>query len=132
MRRFLAIILVVAAALGAQALAPKSAEAGRISFGIGIGFGAPVYGYPVYRPRYYRPYGYRRYYRPRYYGRRYYRPRRVYPAQRVYRPVRRRTVRRQFSAAHYGYCSTRYRSYRVSDNTFQPYRGRRKQCRSRF
>ena len=119
MKRFLAVLLVVTALFGAQTIAPKPAQAGGISFGIGIGFG-----YPVYRPRYYRPYGYaRRYYRPRYYGRRYYRPRRV---------IRRRAIRRRFSAAHYGYCSTRYRSYRASDNTFQPYRGRRRQCRSRY
>ena len=126
MRRFLAVILVVAAAVGGQTFAPKVAKAGGLSFGVGIGFG-----YPVYRPRYYRPFGYRRYYRPRYVRPRYYRPRYVRP-RRVYRTVRRRGVRRRFSAAHYGYCSTRYRSYRVSDNTFQPYRGRRKQCRSRY
>ena len=121
MRRFLAAILIVAATFGAHSFAPKAAKAGGVSFGIGLGFG-----YPVYRPHYYRPYGYRRYYRPRYYRPRYYRP------HRVYRPVRRRVVRRRFSAAHYGYCSTRYRSYRVRDNTFQPYRGRRKQCRSPY
>ena len=122
MKRFLAILVIVAAAFGAHSVAPKPAEAG-ISFGIGIG-----YGYPIYRPRYYYPrYGYRRYYRPRVY-RRYVRPRRVYR-----RSIRRGVVRRRgFSAAHYGYCSTKYRSYRVSDNTFQPYRGPRRQCRSRF
>lgn len=37
--------------------------------------------------------------------------------------------RRQYRAnAHIEWCYDRYRSYRVSDNTFQPYNGRRRQC----
>lgn len=34
--------------------------------------------------------------------------------------------------AHVRWCSERYRSYRVSDNTFQPYQGPRKACRSPY
>ncbi len=70
--------------------------------------------YPVYRSRpYYRPGP--RYYRP---GPRYYRPAPVY--------------RGRLNQAHYNYCFSRYRSYRASDNTFQPYHGPRKPCRSPY
>jgi len=31
---------------------------------------------------------------------------------------------------HLDWCYDRYRSYRASDNTYQPYEGRRRQCRS--
>ena len=37
-----------------------------------------------------------------------------------------------FSAAHHGWCSARYRSYRSYDGTFQPYHGPRKLCRSPY
>jgi hypothetical protein len=40
--------------------------------------------------------------------------------------------RRGLSQAHIEWCFDRYRSYRVSDNTFQPYHGPRRQCRSPF
>lgn len=33
---------------------------------------------------------------------------------------------------HVRYCEARYRSYRASDNTFQPYHGSRQECFSRF
>lgn len=33
---------------------------------------------------------------------------------------------------HYDWCEKRYRSYRFSDNTFQPYRGSRQQCLSPY
>jgi len=36
------------------------------------------------------------------------------------------------SAAHYQWCNQRYRSYRASDNTFQPYNGPRRQCISPY
>ena len=119
MKRLFAVMLIVASAFGLNAASSASAKAG-VYVGIGIG-----YGYPVYRPRYYYPRGVyrRRYLRPRVY-RRYYRPRRVYR--------HRRTYRRGLSRAHYRDCARRYRSYRASDNTFQPYRGGRRQCRSRF
>ncbi len=35
----------------------------------------------------------------------------------------------RLSNSHIQYCLNRYRSYRVYDNTFQPYNGPRKQCR---
>jgi hypothetical protein len=34
--------------------------------------------------------------------------------------------------AHVDWCYNRYRSYRASDNTFQPYNGPRRQCRSPY
>lgn len=34
--------------------------------------------------------------------------------------------------AHIDWCSARYRSYRASDNTFQPYNGPRRQCTSPY
>lgn len=71
---------------------------------LGLGLGLP-YGY--YGPGYY--------YGPEYYAP----PRRVY---RVYRG----------SNAHVRWCYAHYRSYRASDNTFQPNHGPRKQCRSPY
>jgi hypothetical protein len=35
-------------------------------------------------------------------------------------------------AAHVRWCHNRYRSYRAWDNTFQPYNGPRRQCRSPY
>ncbi len=49
----------------------------------------------------------------------YYAPRRTY---RVYRG----------GSAHVRWCYDRYRSYRASDNTYQPYNGPRRQCRSPY
>lgn len=49
-------------------------------------------------------------------------PRHVAPQTRVYRG----------SDAHVDYCLNRYRSYRPSDNTFQPYNGPRRQCTSPY
>lgn len=70
----------------------------------------------------------RRYYRPDagiyfHFGpppvyRRYVEPRRVY--------------RYRLSQAHYDWCYDRYRTYRALDNTFQPYRGPRRQCVSPY
>ena len=75
----------------------------------GLALGAIIASQPRYyapAPRYYAP---PRYYKPRY-----------------------RAPRYSFSPAHHGWCSTRYRSYRASDGTFQPYRGPRKLCRSPY
>ena len=36
------------------------------------------------------------------------------------------------SSAHVRWCYDRYRSYRASDNTFQPYNGPRRSCRSPY
>jgi hypothetical protein len=46
------------------------------------------------------------------------------------RPVRVRP--RTNSSAHIDWCFDRYRSYRSSDNTFQPYNGPRQQCYSPY
>ncbi|MCX5568322.1 BA14K family protein [Kaistia sp. K-TC2] len=37
-----------------------------------------------------------------------------------------------YSSAHYEWCANRYRSYRASDNTFQPNSGPRRQCVSPY
>ncbi|HEV7434246.1 MAG TPA: BA14K family protein [Pseudorhizobium sp.] len=39
---------------------------------------------------------------------------------------------RSLSARHYQWCENRYRSYRASDNTYQPYNGPRQQCYSPY
>lgn len=55
----------------------------------------------------------------------------VAPAYNYYAP--RRTYRVYRGAdAHVRWCYERYRSYRSSDNTFQPYNGPRQQCRSPY
>ncbi|MBS9720858.1 BA14K family protein [Tianweitania sp. BSSL-BM11] len=51
---------------------------------------------------------------------RYARPRYVAPRARAYR------------SSHVNWCYNRYRSYRASDNTYQPYHGPRRQCYSPF
>ena len=57
-------------------------------------------------------YGYRDpYYRP------HYRPRKAY---------------RAYGSRHHNWCSNRYRSYRVSDGTYQPYHGHRRRCNSPY
>ncbi|MEP0232933.1 BA14K family protein [Roseibium sp.] len=38
----------------------------------------------------------------------------------------------RFTPEHYTWCARKYRSYRASDNTFQPYNGPRRQCVSPF
>jgi hypothetical protein len=79
---------------------------------------------------------------PRHHHRRHYRggpgihfhfgpvPRHYSPAPRYYRPAPRHAHR--LPAYHVRWCQNRYRSYRVSDNTFQPYRGPRRACRSPY
>lgn len=47
-------------------------------------------------------------------------------------PRRRRPARRNYGNAHEDWCFDRYRSYRAYDNTFQPYNGRRRSCRSPY
>ncbi|MBB5702749.1 hypothetical protein FHS76_002638 [Ochrobactrum daejeonense] len=47
------------------------------------------------------------------------------PARPVYRAP-------AYSNAHVQWCYNRYRSYRASDNTFQPYNGPRQQCYSPY
>lgn len=48
-----------------------------------------------------------------------------YPSYPNYRP-------RGLSQAHYTWCHRKYRSYRAYDNTFQPYHGPRRACRSPY
>ena len=38
----------------------------------------------------------------------------------------------QYASRHYDWCASRYRSYRPYDNTYQPYRGPRRQCYSSY
>ncbi len=93
-------------------------------FNVGIGIGLPLFGGGGYYPGYYGggyfPGYYGGYYPRRYYGGGYY-PRRYY---RDYYP------RRYYGGgnAHVRSCYARYRSYRASDNTYQPYNGPRRQC----
>lgn len=37
-----------------------------------------------------------------------------------------------YSQAHYNYCGSKYRSYHYPSNTFQPFHGPRRQCRSHY
>ena len=55
----------------------------------------------------------------------------VAPAYEYYAPRRAYRVQRGGSA-HVRWCYNRYRSYRAWDNTFQPYNGPRRQCRSPY
>lgn len=55
----------------------------------------------------------------------YYRPNYDYAPRRAYRVYR-------GGSAHVRWCYNRYRSYRASDNTFQPYNGPRRQCYSPY
>lgn len=78
-----------------------------------------------------RRYSHRRFHRPRarsgihlHFGtQRYVRPRYVRPRYRAPRAL---------SVSHVRWCHDRYRSYRQSDNTFQPYNGPRKACVSPY
>jgi len=106
--------------------------------------------YPRHRPGYrpgYHP-GYRPGYRPGYwnghYGYRYQRPGYRYyngwwyplaafgVGAAVGSAIAQPTYRGGYSNAHYQWCEDRYRSYRASDNTFQPYNGPRQQCVSPY
>jgi len=62
-------------------------------------------------------------------GYRVYRPHR--PRHRQYRHPAPR-AHYHYSSAHVQWCYGRYRSYRASDNTYQPYNGPRRQCRSPY
>ena len=73
-------------------------------------------------------YGNRGYYPKGFYGPNIYL--RYYGSRRYYRPYP--SIRTSYSRAHYNYCVKRYRSYRPADNTFQPYHGPRKACRSPY
>ena len=80
---------------------------------------------------------YRRHYRDhRRYDRRYHRRVRprlylppLYPNYRYYEP---RRYQQRLGSRHVRWCYNRYRSYRAWNNTFQPYHGPRRQCRSPY
>ncbi|MCY6379999.1 BA14K family protein [Hoeflea prorocentri] len=129
---------------GLLAMAAPHAEAGKKyryghkggNFGAGLVTGliiggivasGPRHGY-YYGPRHKRYYGKRYYYPKPYYGPRHYR--RTYGPAPYYRPAPR--PRYYGSRAHVNYCFRKYRSYRISDNTFQPYHGPRRPCRSPY
>jgi hypothetical protein len=106
------MITVALAAAALTLLMSQSAGAGHwrhrdsgISFG--FSFGSPYYydyPYPIYRPyRHVYPY--------------------AVPPRRIYRSGQ---------SAHVNWCYHRYRSYRAWDNTFQPYYGPRRLCRSPY
>lgn len=59
----------------------------------------------------------------------------VVPSYNYYVAPRYAAPRRQYratSSAHVRWCYDRYRSYRAWDNTYQPYNGPRRQCRSPY
>ncbi|HET7412575.1 MAG TPA: BA14K family protein [Pararhizobium sp.] len=85
---------------------------------IGDALAAPYV--PEYR--YYPPYPY---YRPYVYAPAYPVYRYRVPPRRYYRPGR-------LSRAHIDWCYRHYRSYRASDNTYQPYHGPRRACISPY
>lgn len=60
-------------------------------------------------------------------------PRRVYVQPRpVYVEPRPVYHSRGFTQAHYNYCGSKYRSYHYPSNSFQPFNGPRRQCRSPY
>ena len=111
MTRFRMITVALAAA-ALTIMTSQSAGANhwrhRSGITLGFSFGSPYYHdyhpYPIYRPyRYAYPY-----------------------------PVVPRRIYRSGQSAHVNWCYHRYRSYRAWDNTFQPYYGPRRQCRSPY
>jgi hypothetical protein len=50
----------------------------------------------------------------------------------LYNQNQRRNYQGNYGNAHVNWCYNRYRSYRAYDNTFQPYRGPRRQCYSPY
>ncbi|MEM6464536.1 MAG: BA14K family protein [Pseudomonadota bacterium] len=142
-------LAIAALSLGLLAMAVPSADAGSkyrykhnkgANFAAGIATGLIIGGivssnrrygryncYGAYCSRSYR-YGHRGYYPKRYYGPSIHK--RYYGRVPYYRPQVR--SKRSYRRAHYNYCFNRYRSYRASDNSFQPYHGPRKPCRSPY
>jgi len=161
MKRLFSIATAVILTIGVTAASISTANAGkrerRILAGAAIGIGAALLINHAERKarkrrrarEYYRTYErpYRRHrndYRYRDHDRYYNEPEVVYdPPRRHYRDAPRRVYheapRRRYRQArrisrnsHIGWCHNRYRSYRSSDNTFQPYHGRRTQCISPY
>lgn len=59
-------------------------------------------------------------------------PRRHVAPRYIYRPAPARPKIVNVGTLHVNWCHSKYRSYRASDNTFQPYHGPRKRCRSPY
>jgi hypothetical protein len=117
-----AAALAVSLTMGATA--PASAQS------IYFGFGTP--GYTHYEP--YGDYVYYNHYRgtrQRVPGYRYYQGY-WFPPAAFFGLFLGPTVRGSHMSAHVQWCYDHYRSYRASDNTFQPYRGPRQQCHSPY
>ena len=77
-----------------------------------------TFGFSFGSPYYYHPYPYH-----------------PYPMYRPYRhpyPVAPRRLYRNSQSAHVNWCYNHYRSYRAWDNTYQPYHGPRRFCRSPY
>jgi hypothetical protein len=115
MRKLATIGLVGAlavAGVGVTSVPSDASHRDRDGIRFGLSFGSSHYydPYPYYQHRVYRPYRAHRY---------------VVPRQRV-------VVRGGGSDAHVAWCYQRYRSYRASDNSFQPYNGPRRECYSPY
>ncbi|WP_099865034.1 BA14K family protein [Pararhizobium haloflavum] len=136
-----AATLMLPATIGAKAQTPSASQLYQT---VDYRRGGRHYGARRYHgPR--RHYGHRRHYGPRYGHHRryrgpsvgviigggvpYYRPAPRYIAPPVVRPVR---PAYGLGRAHIDWCYARYRSYRASDNTFQPYHGGRRACYSPY
>jgi hypothetical protein len=103
------------AVAGVGMTAVPSAADHRSGFSVGLSFGTPRY--------YYDDYPYHRVYRPY----------RTYRTYRYVAPPRQRVIIQGSGwQAHVAWCYQRYRSYRASDNTFQPYNGPRRECYSPY
>jgi hypothetical protein len=133
-RSLMAICAVAIAAPLAFAATPAPAQ----GFSLELGPDGPRLGLYTEGPRvYYNGYrGYRER-RPGYRNRGgYWFPHEAFVDRRhtgsVYDYDRRREYRRNYGRAHVEWCYDRYRSYRASDNTFQPYSGPREQCYSPY
>ncbi|WP_136656376.1 BA14K family protein [Nitratireductor sp. XY-223] len=145
MSRLLRGLAVAMIGMGALAMAVPDAAAGKkyryknngANFAAGVFTGLVIGGIVANSARHGRYYCYNaycngRYYKRRYYPKPYYGPRyygRTYGPVPYYRPQPRRVY---VSQPHINYCYRKYRSYRAYDNTFQPYHGPRKQCRSPY
>jgi hypothetical protein len=106
MKHAVSLLLAGALAVAGLGLTADPGQARhRDGFSFGFSFGSP---YP-YDQHYYRPY-------PRHYY--------VYPAPR-------RAYQSGWNA-HVAWCYDRWRSYREYDNTYQPFHGPRRECRSPF
>ncbi|MFC5387448.1 BA14K family protein [Aquamicrobium segne] len=83
-----------------------------------------------YKPRSHRGHRHRHHHRPHYRSSGFYFGLGLgLPAYRYAEP---RRYYRPTSNAHVNWCYNRYRSYRAWDNSFQPYNGPRRQCRSPY